>query len=102
MSKRCQIPANSSKAAESTPLSTCSTVGKRLQFGPTFLAEGAQRIDRMSFHQLTNFWKGLVGLEIRVDDQKNDRVRFLDHGGARHDTHPANQRVDADQRRDLR
>src|SRR5215475_3468104 len=86
MSKRCQIPANSSKAAESTPLSTCSTVGKRLQFGPTFLAEGAQRIGRMSVHQLSNFWKGLIGLEIRVDDQK----------------HPADQRVDADQRRDLR
>src|SRR5262249_6152996 len=32
----------------------------------------------------------------------NDRLRLLDHGGARYDTHPADQRVDADQCRDLR
>ena len=31
MSKRCQIPANSSKAAEATMLSTCSTVIERMQ-----------------------------------------------------------------------
>jgi hypothetical protein len=52
MSKRCQIPANSSKAAEATMLSTCSTVIERVQFGPALLAEAPQRIGCLAVHQL--------------------------------------------------
>src|SRR5262245_32598442 len=96
MRKRCQIPTNSSKAAESSPF-TCSTVIECLQFGSAFLTESPQRIDGVTVHQLAKLGKALVGCEVRVDDQMNDRLRFFDHGGARYDPHPADQRVYADQ-----
>ena len=39
---------------------------------------------------------------MRVDDQMDHRLRLLDHGGARYDTHSADQRVGSDQCRGLR
>jgi hypothetical protein len=48
-----------------------------MQFGPAFLAESSQRIDGVAVHQLAQVRKGLVGREISVDYQMNDRLRLF-------------------------
>src|SRR6266702_3063581 len=86
---------------QATMLSACSGSCESLQFGAAFLTESTQRIYRVAADQLSQLRKRLVGREIRIDNHANHRLRLFDHGRARHDTHSADQRVNADQRRNL-
>src|SRR5260370_41950278 len=83
-------------------LSASSRRLQNLQFGAAYLAEGAQRINRMAAHQLSQFRKRLVRCEIRLDNCSNDRLGTFDHVRARQNTHSIYQAVDANQRRNLR
>src|SRR3954467_15567349 len=84
--------------ARAAMLSECSG---SLQFSAAFFAKGAQRIYRAAVHQLSHLRKGLVRRKIGVDNYSNDRLRFFNHGGARHNAHSAYQGVDPDQCRKL-
>ena len=83
-------------------LSASSRRLQSLQFGAANLAEGAQRINRMAVHQLSQFRKRLVRREICLDNCSNDCLGLFDHVRARQNTHSVYQGVDADQRRNLR
>ena len=55
-----------------------------LQFGAAYLAEGAQRINRVAVHKLSQFRKRLVPCERRIDNCSNHclgrdktRIRFI-------------------------
>src|SRR5271166_6504501 len=83
-------------------LSASSRRLQSLQFGAAYLAEGAQRINRIAVNKLSQFRKRLVWCEIRLDNCSNDCLGTFDHVRARQNTHSVYQGVDADQRRNLR
>jgi hypothetical protein len=83
-------------------LSASSRRLQGLRFGAAYLAEGAQRINRMAVHQLSQFRKRLVRCETCLDNCSNDCLGPFDHVRARQNTHSVYQGVDADQRRNLR
>ena len=83
-------------------LSASSRRLQGLRFGAAYLAEGAQRINGIAVHKLSQFRKCLVRCEIRIHNCSNDCLGLFDHVRARQKTHSVYQGVDADQRRNLR
>ena len=83
-------------------LSASSRPFRALQFGAAYLAEGAQRINRIATDKFSQFKKRLVRCAIRIDNCSNDCLGLFDHVRARQNTHSVYQGVDADQRRNLR
>src|SRR5262249_32039860 len=68
---------------------------KLLAAGSTEIAE---QVDRIAMDHLAYLQEVLVWRQIRVDDLSFDRPCSRKDGGRRHETHPAQLRVQADQR----
>ena len=72
------------------------------KFLPTYAAEFEQQIDRSVARHVAQLNEGLVRLQIGIEDLANNVVRAAHDALRRHDSHPAELCIEANETRNIR